>query len=65
MQTFKVYYYVLSKQNVSRMSTDWQQIWSENVNKLISTTFRFRFVDKICSHNKTAEIEQNLMTHRR
>jgi len=57
MQTFKIYYYVLSKQNVSRMSTDWQQIWSENVNRLTSTAFLFcsRFVDKICSHNKTTD----------
>jgi len=42
------------------MSTDWQQIWSEDVSKLTSITvpFCFHSVDKICSHNKMADWHQ-------
>jgi len=44
-----------------RQSIDWQQIWSENINRLTSTTVSFCFhsVDKICSHNKTADCTRN------
>jgi len=49
------------------MSTDWHQIWSENVNRLtFAVPFCFHSVDKICSYNKTADwhqkIKQNLLT---
>jgi len=30
-----------SMQNISRMSTNWQQIWSENVSRLTSTALPF------------------------
>jgi len=49
--------------------TDWQQFCSENVSRLtlIAVPFCFHLIDKICSHNKTAdnkaaEIKQNLLT---
>jgi len=57
---YKSFQILLSKQNINRLSTDWQQIWSENVSRLtsIAVPFCFRSVDRTCSHSKTADWQQ-------